>query len=369
MMQYLRYLWSSKNYRMSISLAAIALLWLASGLLRPAPEASPEAVVEGDKRTSVQARYISAQDYAPTIRIRARTEARRKVSLRAELGGRVVELPVKEGQRVQQGDVLCRLALEDRKVRHQEALSTVAKAQLEFDGAQKLKSGGFQSRTAIASARANLDGARASLRRTEIDLANVEVRAPFAGLVERHSVEVGTFMTRGDECAVLLELDPLVISGQVSESEVGRLRAGSRASGQLLSGQQVEGLLTFVGSDADEVTRTFRVETEVDNASFLLRSGVSAELRVAVTPLSAHLVPSTLLALDDQGRLGIRILDADHVARFVNVELVGDHPDGVWVTGLPRQALLITVGQEYVTNGEAVEVTIEPTAVAAGPAP
>jgi hypothetical protein len=63
--------------------------------------------------------------------------------------------------------------------------------------------------------------------------------------------------------------------------------------------------------------------------------------------------------LDDAGRVGVRLLDEKNRVRFSLVELVGDHPQGVWVTGLPEKTLLITVGQEYVSNGEEVSVTLE----------
>jgi multidrug efflux system membrane fusion protein len=151
----------------------------------------------------------------------------------------------------------------------------------------------------------------------------------------------------------------LVIAGRVSEAEVGRLQLGSRASGTLLSGEQVEGELVFIGHEADEVTRTFRVEVSVPNESYRLRSGISADLTVPLEPVQAHRVPSALLSLDDRGRIGLRIVDDEEQVRFVLVELVGDDVDGVWVSGLPERALLITVGQEYVSNGQQVAVSLE----------
>lgn len=359
MTQYLKYIWSNKNYRLSIYLSSMTLLWLVSGsflgsadeLAKPAVTAKPEVLVK--------ARYIIAQDYAPVTHIRSRTEANRKVSLMAEVEGRIVSLPVSEGHLVKKGDVVCELALEDRQLRFKQTQSAVAQAQLEYDGSLKLKSGGYQSRTAIAAAKAKLDSALADLRSRELDLANTKIRAPFDGLIERHAIDVGAFVKRGQECARLIDLDPLVVTGRVSEKEVGELTAGLPALVSLLSKDLVRGRVSLVGSESDEVTRTFLVEVKVDNPDYRLRSGISADVVVGTGNIQAHVLSPALLSLDDSGRLGLRILDDEHRVEFVYVEIVGDHKQGVWVTGLPEQSLLITLGQEYVSQGETVQVEFE----------
>ncbi|GAB3092797.1 efflux RND transporter periplasmic adaptor subunit [Aestuariicella hydrocarbonica] len=366
--QYLSYIWSNRNYRISAYLAVLTLVWLGSGLV---VSSSEDNVVQPHakplpKKTLVRARYIDAQFYQPEVNIRARTQANRQVSLRAELSGKVIALPLAEGQTVTAGEVVCELALEDRELRLLEARSVVAQAQLEYDGALRLKSGGYQSATAIAAAKARLDSAKAAQLRSKLDLENVKLRAPFSGVVDSYTVDVGDFMERGDECGVLLDLDPLIVRGQVSETEVNRLQRGKKAYAHLLTGEHVEGVVSLVGFGSDEVTRTFPVEVRVDNPELSLRSGITTNLSVPTEGVSAHVISSSLLSLDDEGQVGVRILSDDRRVEFVRVNLIGDHKQGVWVTGLPPHALLITVGQEYVSQGEVVDVTIdEPSEVKA----
>jgi multidrug efflux system membrane fusion protein len=52
--------------------------------------------------------------------------------------------------------------------------------------------------------------------------------------------------------------------------------------------------------------------------------------------------------------MGVRIVDKDRRVRFVPVKIVADGTDGVWVSGLPHEVTIITVGQEYVTEGQEV---------------
>ena len=76
---------------------------------------------------------------------------------------------------------------------------------------------------------------------------------------------------------------------------------------------------------------------------------------VPLREVIAHLIPSYLISLNDEGDLGIKILIDDRV-QFTEIQIVEDTIDGLWVTGLPKNVTIITVGQEYVINGQEVKV-------------
>jgi multidrug efflux system membrane fusion protein len=95
----------------------------------------------------------------------------------------------------------------------------------------------------------------------------------------------------------------------------------------------------------------------VNNEKGLIREGLTAEMMVPIKSLKAQLIPSYLLSLDDVGSLGIKILE-NNVVRFIRIEIIEDTLDGIWVAGLPQKSMIITVGQEYVINGQEVNVQI-----------
>ena len=72
-----------------------------------------------------------------------------------------------------------------------------------------------------------------------------------------------------------------------------------------------------------------------------------------------HLLPQSALTLDDSGRIGVRYIDDQNMAMFTPVNLLRDTVEGVWLTGLPEQADVIIVGQEYVTDGIPVAPSYE----------
>ncbi|MFV8783789.1 efflux RND transporter periplasmic adaptor subunit [Microbulbifer sp. SA54] len=362
-MNFLVNLWRQRNYRVALIVTLVSLLWLLSGLVgrdvendEAVSRVSATAVAEPMR---VKARRLQAQPYTTRVLVNSRTEANRSVKLRAELDGAIASLPAKEGDWVRAGDVICEIAAEDRPERLARARAALRKAELDFSGAEKLKGRGLQSETAMAQQEVNLASARADFRRAQVDVASLQIRAPFDGVVNSRAVELGDFIRRGEECATLLDMNPMLLVGEVSESQVAKLQTGSVASAKLQQGQLVEGELRYISQEAHPVTRGYRVEVALDNASKQLRSGISARMALPSGEVMAHRVNASLLTLDDNGDLGLRILDEERRVQLVNVQMVSDEHDGVWVTGLPAQPTIITVGQEYVTRGETVLVEFE----------
>ncbi|WP_081847985.1 efflux RND transporter periplasmic adaptor subunit [Microbulbifer sp. HZ11] len=367
-MSFLLGLWRQRNYRAAVIVGGMAAIWLLSGLLVESdngsvdPTSSSRSSVAPAERVKVRGRYIEAQPYTTRVVVNSRTEANRSVQLRAELDGVVAGLPVDEGDRVSKGDVICELAAEDRPEKLTRARAALKKAELDFAGAQKLKGRGLQSDSAMAQQQVALSSARADLKRAQLDVQNLSIRAPFDGVVNSRAVELGDFVRRGEECATILDLDPMLLVGEVSESQVANLMPGAQASAQLQGGAVMEGSLRYVSQQAHPVTRAYRVEVAVANGEGTLRSGVSARMALPTGQLMAHRINSSLLTLDDAGLLGVKVLDNEHRVAFHSVRLVSDENEGVWVAGLPARTLLITVGQEYVSVGELVELELENSA-------
>ena len=130
---------------------------------------------------------------------------------------------------------------------------------------------------------------------------------------------------------------------------------GSAARAELTENDVREGTVSFISHAADPVTRTYRIEIELANPDLSLRDGLSADVYLPHGAVPAHRVSPALLSLDDEGNVGIKILDPDNRVRFLTVEVISDTQDGVWLGGLPERIRLITLGHELVFQGQVVD--------------
>ncbi|NJO38974.1 MAG: HlyD family efflux transporter periplasmic adaptor subunit, partial [Rhizobiales bacterium] len=229
------------SYVIAGILAAGLAAWLASGQVggagsgdvaveTPSPAPTPALL-------TVRVRDLVAEGIEREIVINGKTEPLRRVELRAETNGRVIEITAREGRAVDQDDVLVRLDARDREAAKLEAEALLRQRWIELDAARKLGEKGFQAETSVALAEANFAAAEAALRRAELDLEHTHVKAPFAGILDRRHVEIGDFVDVGDRIAVVLDQDPYLVTGEVTETEVGVLEPGLP--------EEREGKLTF----------------------------------------------------------------------------------------------------------------------------
>ncbi|MFA9461800.1 efflux RND transporter periplasmic adaptor subunit [Thiohalorhabdus methylotrophus] len=340
------------------TLIAVALvLWMASGLILPGKadrngENDPGADIRG--ALTVQVRGQTARPVTRYIINQGQTETERLVTVRAETSGRVAEVAAPEGSRVADGQVLVRLAMDDREARLRQAQALVDQRETEFEAAKRLGSGGFQARSRVEEAEAALEQARAQLAQVREDIANTEIRVPFAGVLEQRAVEVGDYLRPGDQVAQVADLDPLIVSVRVAQQRIGEVRRGRPAEVRLVNGRTVKGTIRYVARTADEGTRTFRVEVAVPNAEAASPAGMSAEVRIPVGRVDAHFLSPALLTLNDEGELGVKTVEGESRVAFYAVSLVRSTADGVWVSGLPEKAQVITVGQGFAREGETV---------------
>ncbi|PTX05197.1 efflux RND transporter periplasmic adaptor subunit [Pararhodobacter aggregans] len=333
--------------------------------------AAMAAPVAEDLPFAVVVEHLVERDLESAIVLRGRTAASRSVEVRAQTTGLVISSPLARGSMVAEGDVLCELdpgtraaSMAEARARLAGAEAGLAEAELNRATATRLAEGGFRAQNTTASADAALEGARASVEAAhagveaaQAELDRLTITAPFAGLVEADPAETGSLMQAGGLCATVIQLDPLLIVGYAAEAQIDRLAVGAMAGAQLPSGEQVVGQVTFLARAADPATRTFRVEVTVPNPDFAIRDGLSADMLVAATATRGHLVPGSALTINDEGELGLRLVDAESRTFFQPVRVLRDAPQGFWVDGLPTEADVIVVGQEYVTDGIEVRVT------------
>lgn len=285
----------TKNIRISLFILAPIILWMASGFF---VKDKIELIEEKNELFTVGTLLSNAEMFQPLIRLKATTQSEARVNIRAKTSGEVVKIGAKQGQFVEKDFILCSLGI--------------------------------------------------------VELNRTEVKAPFSGYLEQ-IVKPGNFLERGQVCATIIQLNPITFIAEVPEFNINKVEPGQNVILSLITGEIVEGNLTFVSKSASDSTRTFKVESQVTNINGTIRDGITAEMTIKTKKLLAHQISPSILMLNDDGKLGIRSVK-NSIVEFHEVEILEDSETGIWITGIPESIELIVQGQGFVENGQKVSI-------------
>ena len=286
----------NKNIRISLAIFIIALLTLLSGQF----EEEKKATVIKKELFTVATSISTAVAYQPLIKLKSTTISETRVEVKAKTSGEVVRIGSRQGDFIQKDSVLCSLGI--------------------------------------------------------VELNRTEVKAPFSGYIEK-IVKPGNFLERGQICATIIQLNPITFVAEVPESDINKVTEGQQVVLNLITGETIEGKLTFVSKSASSLTRTFKVEAEIENKNGLIRDGITSEMIIKTSKIKAHKITPSVLMLNDKGILGIKVIRDLEIVKFLPVTILEDSEDGIWVTGIPNQIQLITQGQGFVEDDQKVLVS------------
>jgi len=305
---------------------------------------------------SVRTETYTVQPMPIEVPLRGRTKAKSTVSVTPETSGIVSAVKVTKGQTVAKGDVICTIDEGTRAAAVAQAEAALAQAQVNYDTNKQLREKGLAAANTATALEAALKAAQAGFDQAKQEFDRTQVKSWVSGVVQDPIITVGSMLQAGQPCATVVELDPMLFIANVPEARIARAELGLPAKVTTVTGQSVEGKVSYIASLADEATRSFPIEIELPNKDGKVLSGVTATATVSMGTLPAHLLPQSVLTLDDEGALGVRSVK-DGVVEFYPVTIISDSRQGVWVTGLPPKVDVITMGQEYVVPGQKVNAT------------
>lgn len=345
----------------ALTVLAASAAWIATGQFSTVGSATPEEVAapqaQSEKAKPLRTVAVATPPriaHARAIRVSGQTEADRRAEIATRASGVIAELAVSRGDSVQAGDLLLRLDAEEKAAAVDMARQLLAQRQAEADAAERLAKSGNAPKLQLDSARSAVASARSQLEAATAELARNEVRAPFDGLIDRVLVEQGSSLAQGAHVATILSLDPIVMTGEVSEHDLEHLQPGADADIQLANGMNVQGTLRYISREASRQTRTFEIEVAVPNPRKTIPSGMTAEITLHSQAVEAVMLPRSVVTLGETGELGIRLVDERDQVSFQPIDLVDDTPAGLVLGSVPPDARVIVSGQDLVADGDIV---------------
>lgn len=345
----------NKGHILALSLILIIAIWLGIGLSAGTEEyINSRPLVMDNGLQKVQVEIMRGELVERFINISGKTAANRSVELKSEIRSKVKAIHKKKGERVKKGDIIVELDARDWPARVEQSKASLRQYKIEYNSAKKLLKKGLVNDAQIAKAETALANAKAELTSAKINLAASLITAPFDGIVDQRYVEIGDYVKENVKIVKILDFSPYLVIGHAAEKDASFINIGDPARAQLITGDTIQGRIRFIAAEADESTRTFPIEMEVENLKGAMTSGLTAKLMLPQPKQFSHLVSPALLILNDQGKLGLKGLTENNKVIFHAIEIVRAVSNGIWITGLEEESKIITVGQGFVEYGEQV---------------
>lgn len=345
---------ASRSFWIALLLVVLIIGWMGSGFVIPSEDSTPTIARDEPSPVAVAVTTSVAEQVTQFYQAEGQALPDRDTMLRAETTGDVAEVFVRKGQDVQAGAEIARLDPTSSNAETARAQEELSRTQRDYDNARQLLDRGVATADRVSQTQAALVAAQAQLTKVQEAAKSLIITAPFAGRIETLNLDEGEYVSAGSEVGRLVDITPLTVAIQVPQQSLTLLSVDQPAKVRFITGEEREGIVTFVGTSAASETRTFLAEIEVANDDGAIPAGISAEVIIPTGEATAHFLSPSIVSLNTDGDLGIKTVDASDVVTFYPIQVVKAQIDGIWVTGLPDKVDVITVGQGFVNEGETV---------------
>lgn len=295
-------------------------------------------------------------------------QALRRVELRAEATGQVVEIGVAPGGRIEKDALVVRLDDEAERIALERARLTLEDARDQAGRVERLSGTGAVTEVRRREAELALRQAELAVREAEYDLDARRVRAPIAGWTGVPEIEVGDRVRAGDEVIMITDRSEILIDFRVPERVVPRVEPGMSLEARPLAlpDRTLTGEVRAVDAQVDPASRTLRVQGRIANEGDLLRGGMAFEVALAFPGETLATVDPLAVQWSAEGSYVWAVRDG--AAERVPVTIRQRNEDAVLVEGeLEVGERVITEGVQGLRPGAEVRVA-EPQAARAAPA-
>ncbi|MEO9274217.1 efflux RND transporter periplasmic adaptor subunit [Marinomonas sp. 5E14-1] len=348
----------------AVVLTAIAVGWMligGNGVTVSPSESSQKnnttssLTVESKLIYSVQAKTLTAGTIEMHLPLSGTTEADETLSLINTYPGRITNLPIEKGSFVKKGTPLLEIDTRTLKAEIDQAKLLVKQRILELEGVKQLAANNYSSKVSLAQAETELASAKSAERRLLVDLENAILTAPFSGILNTLDVQEGQVIAAGDTIGTLVSLNPIKVSVNIPQNKIQQIKLGTPGEIRLESGYEAEGFVSYINTTANAASRTITVEIQVDNPDNIIPAGLTAAVDFTIDEQKAHAFSPALLTLDNTGKTAIKTIDINNRVVISPVTIVKSERDQVWVSGLPDNVNIITVGQGFVSAGDEID--------------
>ncbi|MBZ4687957.1 MAG: efflux transporter periplasmic adaptor subunit [Clostridiales bacterium] len=336
-----------------------------------------------EQKISVKVADVGKQNIVYKTKITGNVKAEKDVSIIPKVGGRVEEVNIEVGQRVEKGDTLIVLerdeiaaalkqaeaALASSKALRVQNESTYNNAKIDYERMKKLYSEGAISKQLLDQARLQLDvsnpdsieaqvkQAEAALEQAKYNLANTIITSPISGIVTSVDLEEGEMASPGIAVARVVNMDKVYIESSVTENQVNHLEVGQKVDVIIgaISTEPLVGTVYSVSPAADE-SKSYPVKVELENSGYTIKPGMFAEVEIILAEKNNVISVPLGVIVERNGEEGVFVVEGNNAVFKKIVRGLDDGENVEVLSGLKEGEKLVVMGHHSLTNNTPVKV-------------
>jgi len=291
------------------------------------------------------------------IEVRGNVDSRTNVDVSAEMSGILTAVNIKEGQYIEEGEVMAVIDSENLEKSIAELESQLDFATTIFEKRDRLWKKNIGTEIDYLQAKNNKESLENQLATLNTQLDKAEIKAPFSGTVEQVPVKRGQLVQPGSPVALLVSNADMYISAEVSEAYVGKFRRGDDVSVNIPSlDKNFDSKIISVGRVINPASRTFTIEVRLPRVDQYLKTNLVA--RIALTDYEANdaiVIPSRIIQEDLKGNFVYLVKDKKASKVHVKLGYSYDNHTEV-VDGLAGGEVVVDKGNRTVADGTTVNI-------------
>jgi membrane fusion protein, multidrug efflux system len=339
----------------AISLVAGSIgLVLARNKAKINKAAHPEKVVPV---VPVKAYAVKLDSFSTSFTINGTTVPDREVKVASEVQGKLIRLNIKNGDKVQTGQVVAVLDPSVLQVQLASVDASIAKATLDLNRFTKLVSLGGATPMQVESAQLQINSLQAEKKQVLEQIQHMQIRAPFTGKVENVSVELGSFVSYGTVLAQLIDNSSLKIDIYLSEQEALKVKKGQPVTiSSVTLSKPKTGKINMISDKADESGK-FLAEIRFSNTGEeMLKAGILADVHFSTDAVETGLSIPVSALLGSARDAKVFVVKENHVEQK-NIKTGIVTAEKVQVTdGLKAGEQVVISGQLNLENGSPITI-------------
>ena len=347
------------SYWLAALIALAVVLWMASDNFLPAP---PQEVLDKIKATKTEKKektfIVSAVEVKNdntdiVVRASGVTEPIYSINVIARRSGVVDDIFITEGMNVKKGQIIARLDRENLDIDLEAAISAEKSAQQSFDIAEKLGKN-YASNLELVQSEAALKQAKAQVAGIKQQIEYTELRAQKSGILEELYLETGQLIQKDKPVFTIMGMATMKLIAPVPQTQIAKISLNDNVVVTIPGIEEKIGKVKRIASAANQATRTFDVEVEIENKDGSVLAGMSSEVSIVIDQAKAFSVSPAHLAISEDGSLRVKTVNGENVVSIVDVKLIRASGNMAYVSGLNDGDLMLTTGQAFVSEGEKI---------------